>query len=192
VRLHRRACAGVGATLRSGGGIAANASARSCYRVLVVVTVSLVTRTGQILHSELVPVVVPVAARLAARSPGGPKRWAEEVIERLKPRVLQHAIERAQPGLASAVTRMRAQMEMAAARERSMVATLAPAAQRLVQAGLFDRRAVNESKRRQAAATLLIDDAAARLATDAAPEIATQATIVALRGWRGLEAHPTR
>jgi hypothetical protein len=78
-----------------------------------------------------------------------------------------------------------------------MVEAIAPAAQRLVQAGLFDRRAVTESKRRHAAATWLIDDAVVRLGSDAAHQVEITARIVALRADDSIRRHereprPTR
>lgn len=190
--LHRRLRMRVRTQFRGGGDLPVTVAARWCDRVMALVAVSLVTRSGQVLHSELVAIRVPGAARVADLSSREARWWAERFIQTCEVPLLQYAREHTARGLDGARTEIRAQAEVERARDRAIVAALAPAAQRLVQAGLFDRRAVNEAKRRQDGATVLLENATARLASDAAHEIETQARIIALRGWREPEPRPAR
>jgi hypothetical protein len=192
VLLHRRLRLRVGAAIQNGTRIPVHLGPAGCNRVLVVAAVELVSRTGQVLHSELVPILVSVRVDAADVSAREVNRWADGFVAQSSTSLLTRAREHAGPSIDRAIARIRAAVGVASARERAMLTTIAPVAQRLVQAGLFDRRALNESRKRHTTAVLLTEEAAARLDLHPAREIETRARIVAIRGWRGLAPTSTR
>jgi superfamily II DNA or RNA helicase len=192
VLLHRRLRVRVGAAVRNGARIPVHLEAAGCSQVLVIVAVELVSRTGQVLHSELVPILVAARVDVASLSAREVNRWADEFVARCHAAILTRAREHAAPVVDRAVAGILASTDSASARERAMVTAIAPTAQQLVQAGLFDRRALNEARKRHTTAALLTGEAAARLEGDPAREIETRARILAIRGWCGRMPRPTR
>lgn len=179
--LNQRLRARVGAPDQARTGIAVNLPPHPCDRVLVTVIVALVAGTSQVLHSELVPVVVPVHVRNPLLTSGEAKSWAEQFVVRWSATILKKAREHTELRIERTIARIRSCAEDAAARERAMVAAITPTAQRLVQAGLFDRRAINESRRRGATAALLTEDAAIRFDLQRAREMNTRVSIIGIR-----------
>lgn len=182
--LHRRLRSRLGASLANRARTPATLAARSCDRVFVTVAVELAGRAGHVLHSELVQVGVVVPVRVARLSSREVNRWADAFVVQWAAPILKHAREHAAPALARAIAAIRTAADAAVARERAMVAAIALTSQHLVQAGLFDRRALNESRKRHTTTALLSEDAAARLELDPSREIETRTRIVAIRGVR--------
>jgi superfamily II DNA or RNA helicase len=182
LQLHRRLLRRIDTTARRRTQISVHLPSRRCDRVLVTVRVELVGRAGQVLHAELVPISLPLAVRISALSSREVTRWADAFVGRWGEPVSSRARDHLAAALEQVTASIRASSDAAAAREQDMVSTVIPTSQRLAQAGLFDRRAINESRRRRAAAVLLVEDAAARLERDPAAEIEIRTRIVAIRG----------
>jgi hypothetical protein len=108
--------------------------------------------------------------------------WAAELVRVAGAGILERAREAKLASTEQVIAWIRELTRQASARERSIAGGLPAAAQPLVQPGLFDRRAVNEARRRQSVTALLTEDAASRLETfgpDA--HIETRLRIVSIR-----------
>jgi hypothetical protein len=112
--------------------------------------------------------------------------WVSAFLDRHGPLIIDQARRDALDSYTEAMVLVREHAETLAARERAVAAAHPSAAQPLVQAGLFDRRALNQAAARRQAVALLTRDAAARLASlEPDGPLRTDARIIAIRaGWR--------
>jgi hypothetical protein len=113
-------------------------------------------------------------------------RWASALLERCATDAAECVAQDRSSEWEESMQLFRAHADAMALRERAIVADLPSAARTLVQAGLFDRRAMDRARRRQAVANLLLTDAASRVAAlQADTPLRTSIRIVALHaGWR--------
>jgi hypothetical protein len=112
--------------------------------------------------------------------------WASAFIERHGGLLLEEARGHAIDSCTEAMVLVREHAEALASREKAVAAGKPSAAQPLVQAGLFDRRALNQAVARRQAVALLTREATARLASlEPDGRLWTDARIIAIRsGWQ--------
>lgn len=131
-------------------------------KVLFVIRLNLKDAAGRILHAEIIPVSVSVHNPPRLLSAHEVSAWAGRCAQECEP-VIATARRSA---VASIETASRQAQELSAAiarRDREIVAGARSTARRLVQAGLFDRRAIYQASVRRSFATALIEDAEARI-----------------------------
>ena len=154
--------------------------------LLIVVSVRLLDRLGRSHHVELVPVSVRLAPPRTGRLAREVMAWASAFIERHGGLLLEEARGHAIDSCTEAMVLVREHAEALASREKAVAAGKPSAAQPLVQAGLFDRRALNQAVARRQAVALLTREATARLASlEPDGRLWTDARIIAIRsGWQ--------
>ena len=122
--------------------------------IALIFVLAILDGCASIIHTEPVAAHVPCAVPGSLRRAADIKRWAERLLHRVQPAAAAHVLELARQRIGTA--RPECQRALAARRQREddLSATLASAAVQLVQAGLFDRRAVRavETRRRSTAA----------------------------------------
>jgi hypothetical protein len=153
--------------------------------VLVMVSVTLEDAGGRMVHSELIPAVIHPRVCSSSRKARRVAQWASTLLERWTSGMTRHVAEHRSAAWEEALRLARAHAGALAVRERAMVAGLPSAALELVQAGLFDRRAIDQARRTRAVAELMTSDAATRaVALQSEAPLRTSIRIVALRaGW---------
>lgn len=149
-------------------GVMVSVGRRRSENLLVVVRLVVEHGDGQVVHQSIVPVEVDVALRRQPRT----RRDARELVRELlrsHSDILQASVT--QPCGESAVAEAQVRALMAGlARRETAIADQPSTAVRLVQAGLFDGRALAEARSRAEAMTSLLADRESRLSsTGAAP-----------------------
>ena len=118
---------------------------------------------GQVVHAELLPVAVQPADPIGAASAGDARSAALELLDRADPIVreqLRDHLENIKDSVATAHARATAAMRE---RERAIASNLPSVARQLVQAGLFDRRALRSAEARRHVHDDLVEEAADRI-----------------------------
>lgn len=150
--------------------------------LVVVVLFSLTDVTGQAVHSQLVPIVIPSLAHSEFRSIRAVTSRAAEFMDRHAARLADEVRACEMAPLEVARQRAREMGRAATARERWIASGAPSTAQALVQAGLFDRRALNVAAARTHVAAELANDAELRLRSlDDGSRLEMTARIVAIR-----------
>jgi superfamily II DNA or RNA helicase len=143
--------------------------------------VRLVTGAGRSIENALVPVRMPINAPRTPLTRRDARALAESLTARFGAELARHAKEHADRRARAIAQESAHSMARAVRRERAIADILAPHGLRLVQAGLFDRRALKEKwaeesqhdltrRESEARADLLEADSSALLAHD--PELA--------------------
>jgi superfamily II DNA or RNA helicase len=127
--------------------------------VALIFVTTILDGSATIVHTEAVATHVPCAVPESLRRAGDIKRWARRLLHFVQPAAAAHALELARQRIGT--VRPEYQRALAARRQREddLSATLASAAVQLVQAGLFDRRAVRAVETRRRSTTALREQA---------------------------------
>jgi hypothetical protein len=183
--LHRRLHASRCHPAATGRDISITGRSRPSRDVLVVVSATLEDAGGRIVHGELIPAIIHPRVCPSSRKARQVAQWASALLERWTSGMTRHVAEHRSAAWEEALRLARAHAGALAVRERAMVAGLPSAARELVQAGLFDRRAIDQARRTRAVAELNTSDAATRaVALQSEAPLQTSIRIVALRaGW---------
>jgi hypothetical protein len=131
--------------------------------LFAVYDVALIAANGSITHRELVAVHLDLAHSRSCRTPAALRDLLNRFLgadERHTRGLLQ---QRVAPYLAAVAARNEAAAAAIAERERAILRALPSAASRLVQAGLFDQRAIRASSARQQLSAARVTDAEWRL-----------------------------
>ncbi|HVL68974.1 MAG TPA: DEAD/DEAH box helicase [Vicinamibacterales bacterium] len=128
----------------------------------IVVRLSVELPDGRTVHEQLVPVYADVVSGMTTFGCGTARRLAREVADRHAAAIATAARD-AEAACERAVSRAQALFAILAARERMILRELPSAARRLVQAGLFERRAVAAAEERRRTAVALAEDADERI-----------------------------
>ena len=116
--------------------------------LIVVYVVRLTSGAGRLLHSELVAVHARATSKGLPRRAADARREAADALRRDGARmrqVVEHLMSARLDEIAAAQREAAGRM---AARERALVERYASASRQLLQAGLFDTRALNDRQRR--------------------------------------------
>ncbi len=163
----------------------------SCHRrrrgITAVYTVHLETGSGAVVHSTTVALLVPSCSGPRTRLASDLRTWLERFRSEQGARCESLAEESAREELRQTSALYLEAQARIAARERALAQKLPSTAQRLVQAGLFDSRALRQSSARQRTATLLSEESDERLTEGRSEaQLSVRATLVAVRvGRRG-------
>jgi superfamily II DNA or RNA helicase len=151
----------------------------------IVLECVLETGSGRVVHRDLAAVEVPVASPPSGASRREIRAWAADVLAQHQDDIV--AAVRA--GRAIEIERARSLAvflsRMLAARERTLTAVVTSTAQALVQAGLFERRAIAAASARDAASDLSSRESTLRIRTlseDA--DLRLRVGVIAVRGRR--------
>lgn len=146
--------------------------------LLVVASVTVADEHGRAVHSEIVPLIVrerqpkacptgsgilPTADSWRRCTARDAVRWALALIENNGDAIVEYARRLRSESCAEALVLLREWGDAAAARERGLAGDGSSAAQRLVQAGLFDGRALRDLAARQQVDALLAREAESRV-----------------------------
>jgi len=132
-------------------------------RCVVIYRLTLRGAQGQLVHAELLPVAIHPADPVDAPIAGDVRRAAMDVLDRADASVrrqLRDHVENIRESVAAAHARAAAEMR---ARERAIASRVPSVARQLVQAGLFDRRAVRSADARRHVHDDLLEEAAERV-----------------------------
>jgi superfamily II DNA or RNA helicase len=125
----------------------------------LIFVLTIVDGCASIIHTEPVAAHVPCAAPESLRRAADIKRWAVRLLHRVQPAAAAHVLELAQQRIGTARAEYQRALAARRQRENDLSETLASAAVQLVQAGLFDRRAVRAVETRQRSTTALREQA---------------------------------
>lgn len=157
---------------------------RSRRDVLVLVSLWIEASNGRTVHDEIVPVALSLAGPTRPRSARGMRDWVTSLLDQHRATILNRVEALRADSIATVVAQAHDQAGGLVSRERAMVSPLASRAQGLVQAGLFDRRAVREARRLHLIASTRARDAETRQLTLESTTLRARLRIVGvLAGW---------
>ena len=117
--------------------------------LVLVYDVALVAADGRVCHRELASAQVQLPGPLLCRTPGVLRDLLDRFRDAGEPRIRQYLSEQLMPRLTVIAARCAHAANMAAEREHAILRSFPSAATALVQAGLFDQRALRTSSARQ-------------------------------------------
>jgi hypothetical protein len=132
-------------------------------------------------HSEIVAIRITCGEGPVGATASAIRSWTFGFRDHLLASLVTAVCDQRQMSTALVQRQVRQGLQALAMRERAMIEAF-PAARTLVQAGLFDRRALRTAASRRAAATLLKDESDRRLkALDREAHLKTEVRLIALR-----------
>jgi hypothetical protein len=143
--------------------------------LICIYTLTLSTSRGNIVHTEIAVVHEPRGAGTCVRTPAETRHAVRTFLDLREPAVRAALLVSKAPSLADVAAAHRSALETRQARERALRGPASSAARDLVQAGLFDGRALREHAARQRAAATLIEASGERLDSLASAQTLTTA-----------------
>jgi superfamily II DNA or RNA helicase len=125
-------------------------------------SIRLAADDGWTAHREVAAVTIPCDVRLPHRSVAVIRAVAREWLRRFEPALRSAATSGAALRLEEAARKYADCQDALDRRERAMAAALSSAAQQIVQAGLFDHRALRHAAERRRATAALLDESKRR------------------------------
>ena len=148
--------------------------------LVVVVGFTVRDAAGRAIHGDVIPILVSGCSPPESRSARDVSAWASWVLD-LAP-LVEAARRHLEASIDASMAAAREYVRAIAQREREISAGVRSTARLLVQAGLFDRRALNQASAKEQAATSLLDEAESRLhSLDPGATLRVEPRIIAVR-----------